>query len=166
MSIALLILGIILLASSVYFNLRPHIPAVIPAYGGLWVLQWGEWLTMPSVMLSYWGVMVMIVIIITSMQPQTIVKATQGLPHITIGSVCAMLTGATIGYAAMVIGAFAGAIVGGIYFARTPKGKGLAFPSKRFLQYLCAKGLPTVITVSLLGIAIMVAAAEYRWVLQ
>jgi hypothetical protein len=65
-------------------------------------------------------------------------------------------------YASMVIGAAVGAVAGGVFFARTPKGAALRFPSKRFLQYVCAKGFPTVISVSLTGIAIMVAVAAYN----
>ena len=64
--------------------------------------------------------------------------------------------------AAMIVGAVVGAVAGGIFFARTPKGAALHFPSKRFLQYLCAKGFPTVVSVSLLGMALMVAVVAIR----
>lgn len=80
-----------------------------------------------------------------------------------ITSVAGMLLGLMMGYyASMVIGAAVGAVAGGVFFARTPKGAALRFPSKRFLQYVCAKGFPTVISVSLTGIAIMVAVAAYN----
>ncbi len=161
MDIALLISGILLMLLSLYLCVRPHIPAVIAAYGGLWLMQWSELLVFPSVMLSYWGVMTMIVVIIVSMLPQPVVKATQGMRHITVGALAGMLLGATIGYAPMIIGAFAGALAGCVVFARTPKGSVLRFPSARFVQYFCAKGLPAVVTVSLVGIAIEVAAVQY-----
>lgn len=161
MNIVLLILGILLLALSIYLCVKPHIPAVIAAYGGIWMLQWSEFLAFPSVMLTYWGIMVMFVLIIVTMLPQNLVKATQGTTHITLASLCGMLSGATLGYASLIIGAFVGAAVGGVIFARTPKGAGLNFPSSRFLQYVCAKGLPAIIAISLVGIAIIVAAKEY-----
>lgn len=124
-------------------------------------MQWSGWLAFPSVMLSYWGVMTMVVIIIVSLLPQPLVKATQGMPHITVGSVAGMLVGAAVGYAPMIVGAFLGAAAGCVVFARTPKGSALGFPSARFVQYFCAKGLPAVVTVSLLGIAVEVAAVQY-----
>lgn len=161
MDISLLILGVLLLACALWLCIRPHIPAVIAAYGGLWLLQWGGWLAFPSVMLSYWGVMTVVVIIITSLLPQPLVKTTQGMVHITVASFAAMLLGMTMGYAPMIIGAFVGAAAGGVVFARSPKGRVLDFPSARFLQYICAKGLPVVIAVSLVGIAIEVALVQY-----
>ncbi len=163
MEIFLLVAGILLMASSLYFCIRPHIPAVIPAYCGLWLMQGSGILAFPGVMLSYWGAMVVVVIIITSMLPQPLVKATQGMVHITVGTLAAMLIGATIGYAPMIIGAVVGAAAGATVFARTPKGAALKFPSARFLQYFCAKGLPTIIAVSLIGIAIEVAAVQLAY---
>ena len=163
MDILLTILGIALLLLGLFLCLRPYVPSVLASYGGLWLLQWGGLIDIPTVTLSYWGVMVVIVVTISSMQSPVMVKATQGLPHILITSFAGMLLGMTMGYyASMVIGAVLGAAAGGIYFARTPKGAALQFPSKRFLQYLCAKGFPTVISVSLTGIALMVAIAAYN----
>ena len=161
MEVFLVISGILLLLFSLYFCIRPHIPAVIPAYGGIWLLQWSGMLHFPSVMLSYWGIMVVIVVTVSALLPPALVKATQGLFPIGITSLAGMLAGLSFGYAPMVIGAVAGTIAGGVYFSRTPKGAGLNFPSSQFLQYLCAKGFPTVISVSLTGIAILVALSKY-----
>ena len=161
MDVVLLISGILFMLSSLYFCVRPHIPAVIPAYGGLWLLQWSGMMAFPSVMMSYWGIMAVVVIIIVSMLPQPVVKATRGMAHITVGAVAGMLIGATIGYAPMIVGAFAGAFAGCMVFVRTPKGKALGLLTSRFVQYFCAKGLPVVVTVSILGIAIEVAAVQY-----
>ena len=141
--VLLTILGVMLLGLGLYLCVRPYVPSVLASYGGLWLLQWGGLMEVPTVTLSYWGVMVVIVVTINSMQQPALTKATQGLPQ-------------------MVIGAAVGAVAGGVFFARTPKGAALRFPSKRFLQYVCAKGFPTVISVSLTGIAIMVAVAAYN----
>ena len=72
-----------------------------------------------------------------------------------------MLLGMTFGYAPMIIGAFVGAVAGAVFFSRTPGGAGLKFPSSRFVQYFCAKGLPAVIVVCLFGIAIEVAVLQH-----
>lgn len=162
MNIFLLIAGILLLALSVYLIVRPHFPSVIASYGGLWALLLGDWLDVPMRMLTYWGAMVVVVLIITSMQQRTLVKATQGMVHICLGALTGMALGAVGGYALMVVGAAVGATLGAVVFARTPGGSGLDFPSQRFLQYLCAKGLPAVISVSIIGIAILIAAVEYE----
>lgn len=103
----------------------------------------------------------MLVIITLSMLPQTLVKATQGMTHITVSSLAGMLLGMTFGYAPMIIGAFVGAVAGAVFFSRTPGGAGLKFPSSRFVQYFCAKGLPAVIVVCLFGIAIEVAVLQH-----
>ena len=152
------ILGVMLLGLGLYLCVRPYVPSVLASYGGLWLLQWGGLMEVPTVTLSYWGVMVVIVVTINSMQQPALTKATQGLPQMLITSVAGMLLGLMMGYyASMVIGAAVGAVAGGVFFARTPKGA-----AQRFLQYVCAKGFPTVISVSLTGIAIMVAVAAYN----
>lgn len=161
--ILLTILGIAALMLGLFLCLRPYVPSVLASYGGLWLLQWGGMIDVPTVTLSFWGVMVVLVVMTNSMLSPTLVKATQGLPHILVTSAAGMLLGMTLGYyASMVVGAVVGAAAGAVFFARTPKGKGLQFPSQRFLQYLCAKGFPTVVSVVLTGIAIMVAIAAYN----
>jgi len=160
--ILLAISGIIMLLLGIYLCIRPHIPSVIASYGGIWLLQWSDILDFPSVMLSYWGIMVVIVVTILSMLPPTLVKATQGLVPMTVTSVAGMALGLTMGYAPMIVGAAVGTVAGAVFFSRTPKGAGLGFPSSRFLQYLCAKGFPVVISVSLTGIAMMLALMKYN----
>lgn len=161
MEILLASLGILLLLLGLYLCIRPHVPSVIASYAGIWMLQWSGMLNFPTVTLSYWGIMVVIVVTVSALLPPALVKATQGLFPIGITSLAGMLAGLSFGYAPMVIGAVAGTIAGGVYFSRTPKGAGLNFPSSQFLQYLCAKGFPTVISVSLTGIAILMALSKY-----
>lgn len=163
MDILLTVLGVLLMGVGLFLCLRPYVPSALASYGGLWLLQWGGLVDVPTVTLSFWGVVVVIVVTINSMQSPAMVKATQGLPHIVMTSMAGMLLGMMMGwYASMVIGAVVGAAAGGVFFARTPKGAALRFPSMRFLQYLCAKGFPTVVSVALTGIAMMVAIAAYN----
>ncbi|MDQ9826966.1 hypothetical protein RFZ44_27215, partial [Acinetobacter sp. 163] len=82
-----------MLLLGIYLCIRPHIPSVIASYGGIWLLQWSDILDFPSVMLSYWGIMVVIVVTILSMLPPTLVKATQGLVPMTVTSVAGMALG-------------------------------------------------------------------------
>lgn len=159
METLLAISGVAMLLLGLLLCVRPYVPPVIPSYGGIWLLQWSDALDFPSVMLSYWGVMAVIVVTVCVLLPPALVKATQGLPHIAGTAVAGMAVGMTIGYKSMIAGTILGTVAGAVFFARTEKGRGLDFPSSRFLQYLCAKGFPTVISVALTGIAIMVALA-------
>lgn len=160
MEILLLILGVLMMLLALWCCMRPHIPSVIPAYAGIWLLQWSRYLEFPSVMLAYWGVMVAIVVVVSSMLSPVLLKTTQGMLHITLSSLAGMLLGLSFGYAPMVVGAFVGAAAGTLFFSRTPKGAGLRGSTYRVVQYFCAKGLPAVITVSLAGIAIEVAIVQ------
>ena len=109
------ILGVMLLGLGLYLCVRPYVPSVLASYGGLWLLQWGGLMEVPTVTLSYWGVMVVIVVTINSMQQPALTKATQGLPQMLITSVAGMLLGLMMGYyASMVIGAAVGAGGGGV----------------------------------------------------
>lgn len=103
----------------------------------------------------FWGTAMIIVVSIGLMLPRRIVSSRLGMPYICGASLAGMLVGLALGsHAAMVAGAFAGAVLGGIAFAKTPAGKVLEFPTSRFLNYLCAKGLPAVVTMSIIGTAV------------
>ena len=163
MEISLIIAGAILMVGGIYLCIRPYVPSVIASYGGLWLLQWSGAVSVPAQALGYWGAMVFLVFTISSLQSPALTKATQGTVPITLTSLAGMVVGLSLAsYAALLVGAVGGAVAGGIFFARTPKGAALHFPSKRFLQYLCAKGFPTVVSVSLLGMALMVAVVAIR----
>ena len=159
MEMTLFILGIILIILSVFLCLKPYIPSVITAYGAVWLMQWSGRLDFPNVMLSYWGILTMIVIVITSMQPEALVKSTRGLRHITIGAVGGMFAGTTIGYSPMIIGSAVGALLGLVAYSRTKDGDALR-PLTPFFKYFMAKGLPAIITVALLGIILEVAMIQ------
>lgn len=162
METALAIHGIVLLLLGIYLCLRPHVPSALASYAGIWILEYSGKLDFPTVMLSYWGIMVAFVITVSLMQPQALVKATQGMAHTTTASLAGMFLGLTLGYSEMIIGAALGAVAGMFLFSRTPKGAALDIRTARFWQYLCAKGFPIVISVALSGIALMVALKEYR----
>ena len=160
MEILLLILGTILIALSVFLCLKPYIPSVITAYGAVWLMQFSGRLDFPNVMLSYWGVLTMIVIIIASMQPEALTKSTRGTTHITVGAIAGMFAGSTIGYSPMIIGTAVGALMGLIAYSRTKKGDALR-PMTPFLKYFMAKGLPTIISIAMLGIILEVSMIQH-----
>ena len=54
----------------------------------------------------------------------------------------------------MLLGTIIGTIIGQIAFSRTPNGKWLLFSKSNFIQYLCAKGLPAIVAVAMMGLAV------------
>ena len=97
-----------------------------------------------------------IVISLNFILPKTIAKSRLGVPYIFTAALAGMLVGLAISHAAMIVGAFIAAIIGGVTYARTPRGRVLDFPTHRFWNYLCAKGLPAVISFCTVGTAIYV----------
>ena len=110
---------------------------------------------LPGVELSgslymFWGVAMLIVIALNTILPRSVATSRVGVPYIVTSTLAGMLVGLTLSHAAMICGA----ILGGIAFARTPSGSVLAFPTHRFWNYLCAKGLPAIISLCIIGTAI------------
>lgn len=102
----------------------------------------------------FWGVAMLIVIALNYILPHAVVASRLGVSYIFTASLAGMLIGLSISHAAMIVGAFSAAILGGVAYGRTPKGRQLAYPTPRFWNYLCAKGLPAVISFSITGTTI------------
>lgn len=109
----------------------------------------------------FWGVAMIIVISLNFILPKTIAKSRLGIPYIFTAALAGMLVGLAISHAAMIVGAFVSAIIGGVAYARTPRGRVLDFPTNRFWNYLCAKGLPAVISFCTIGTSIYVLVATF-----
>lgn len=105
--------------------------------------------------LIFWGVATVLVLILSFMLPKSISGSRRGLGYIAGAALAGALVGLVISHAWMIIGGVAGAVLGSIAYSRTPAGKALGFPSSKFLNYLCAKGLPAVIAVCMAGTAIL-----------
>ena len=72
----------------------------------------------------------------------------------TVVLLAGCLLGMLVGARVMVLGVVLGAFVGQMAYSRTPEGKWLKFPTSTFIQYFCAKSLPAIVAVSMLGIAV------------
>lgn len=143
---------ILALATGLVFVTGPF--GVICSYLGLAVASIAL-STAPSLAtLIFWGVAAAIVVMLNILLPKNVANSRLGVNWLAVGSVAGMLVGLTMGHAAMVIGAVVGMLFGGVAFAKTPKGSALGFPSSKFFNYLCAKGLPMVVTVSIIGTAV------------
>lgn len=97
-----------------------------------------------------WGVAMVISVALEFMLPGAVARSRRGVPYMAGAAMAGAFAGLAIGsQAAIVIGAVAGAAFGGIAYGRTPAGSVLQFPSSRFVNYLCAKGLPAAVAMSL-----------------
>ncbi|MDE5751883.1 MAG: hypothetical protein K2H88_04510 [Duncaniella sp.] len=160
MTIAIISIMLLLCAATLSFSRATY--AAVTAFLGLCAtgLLPGE--TLPLSGYIFWAVAMLIVVALGLILPPAINGSRIGTPYVCGASMAGMLVGlATSSHAAMVAGAFIGAVLGGIAFAKTPAGKILEFPTSKFLNYLCAKGLPVVVTMSIIGTAAAVLIAAW-----
>ncbi|WP_295730101.1 hypothetical protein [uncultured Muribaculum sp.] len=156
-----LVIGLVLMAVSLYLIVRPYFPASATAYAGLWMMKWSHVIHPADWLMTSWGIAVAMVLVIDMLQPRNLARCTNGMTYIGIGAIVGMMVGMTgLSYLWMVVGAAVGVIAGGYVYARTPAGKPIGFPSARFFQYLCAKGFPAVVTATVIGIAFMLWIIE------
>ena len=74
--------------------------------------------------------------------------------YIGLGALMGCLLGMAIEARFMLLGTIIGAIMGQVAFSITPHGKWLRLSRSNFIQYLCAKGLPAVVAVAMIGVGI------------
>lgn len=147
--------GLGLLAAALFLMVRPYLPAALVAYAGMWLMKLSGAIVPTERTLASWGMAVAVVVIIDSLQPRSLARCANGMAYIGGGAVVGMAVGmTTLAYLWMAVGAAVGALAGGFAYSRTPAGRPLAFPSARFFHYLCAKGLPAVVTATIIGIAL------------
>lgn len=128
--------------------------AVAAAYAGM--LGIGLILpTVPTTALIFWGIATVIVVALGFMLPKTVVNSRRGVGYIAGAALAGAFVGMVMSHEWMIIGAVVGALLGGIAYSRTPAGKVMEFPSSKFFNYLCAKGLPAIITVCIVGTSVL-----------
>lgn len=126
----------------------------IIAYAGLWCLFFTPGLTVSAEALVFWGVAALIALGICTLLPKWVSDSRKGVGYIVTAAIAGTLVGMLISSAGLIIGAVLGAFCGALAFSRTPAGAPLKFPSSEFINYMCAKGLPTVVTTSIAGIVL------------
>lgn len=160
-SIVIIVLSMLLLLAGLAGCFMSHRYAVAYAYAGLI----GVGLTCSDVSygpLLFWGVASAIVIAINFMLPRAVTTSRKGTGYIVGAVVAGTFTGMIVSHAWMIVGAAVGAVLGGIAYSRTPEGGVLGFPGSRFFNYLCAKGLPAIVTASIAGTTVEWLIAALR----
>lgn len=108
----------------------------------------------PSQTLWFWGSCSLLAWGICVLLPRQVMDSRFGLNYIAVGALAGTFVGILISLAAMIIGALLGAFCGALAFSRTPAGKTMRFPSRQFLNYLCAKGLPSAVCMCIAALTV------------
>ncbi|MDE5734242.1 MAG: hypothetical protein K2H83_03765, partial [Duncaniella sp.] len=102
----------------------------------------------------FWGAAMLTAVALCCVLPRPIALSRKGVPYIAGASLAGSMAGMAAGSgAATIIGAVAGALLGGVAYGQTPAGRALQFPSPKFFNYLCAKGLPAATAMSMTALA-------------
>lgn len=160
MTIFLVILGSLLMAAAVvltFLSVR-YSPAV--AFFGLVAFGFSGIAPMGTDLFVFWGIASLIAMGVNFMLPREVACSRVGVGYVATATIVGLVVGLLMSEAAMIIGALLGAVAGGIAFSRTPRGRAVDFPSSRFVNYICAKGLPAVITLCQCGV-VAVQALTY-----
>nr|MBD5376751.1 hypothetical protein [Bacteroides sp.] len=107
--------------------------------------------------LLFWLATAVLVMVLNITLPRHIATSRTGLGYIAGGSLTGLFAGYLIAPSWIVLGAVIGTVLGAIAYSFTPAGRQLEFPSGKFVQYLCAKGLPAVVTLALSALTILLA---------
>ena len=160
MQYILLVLGILALACAVALLFYPRwVAAAVPAYAGMLLLHWSYFISVPLSTFLFWGVATIIVWGLVRMSPQGEIDGNRASNiynalYIGASAIAGGLLGMVVDARILVLGVILGAFVGTLAYSRTPAGRWLGVASSTFLKYFCAKSLPVVVAVAIIGIAI------------
>lgn len=153
--IMLLVLGALCLVGAMVCLFWSRVAAALPAYAGLVLLHVSTYIYLPVKTFVFWGVATLLVVGIQRLLPPGEPNGGKaGKVYVGISALAGCLLGMVVGARAMVLGVVLGSFVGQMAYSRTPEGGWLKFPTSTFIQYFCARSLPVVVAVSMLGIAI------------
>lgn len=151
---AFTVVGMLLLIAGVTLCFLSNPYAVAAAYTGMLAVGLTA-VHSSATSLIFWGVAAVIVLVIQYLLPRNVARSRLGIGYIAGAALAGAFVGMVMSHGWMIVGAAVGAILGGIAFSRTPDGAGMEFPSSKFLNYLCAKGLPAVVVMSIAGTTVL-----------
>ncbi len=152
----LLITGLLLLVAALGFTLFPRMFAPLSAFAGLLVLHMGYHIFVPPRYLWFWAVAAMIAAAIYHLAPvgEPDGKRVSNLYIVSTG-VAGILLGILLEPRIMVLGAIIGTALGVMAYSGTPAGRWLRSSWRYWVHYYAAKALPAVVTISIVGVALM-----------
>lgn len=153
--VLLLALGLLCMAAAIVLMFKPRVPAAVPAYAGLLALHESTCIYLTDNAITFWLLCTVIItaihIVMPKKEPE---KSRVSTLYITLGGAAAMMLAMAADPRFMVLGVILGALLGTLAYCKTPKGKWVKFPSLTFIHYFCAKGLPLIIALAMMGIAV------------
>ena len=153
MSTLCLILGIASLLGAIIMAYRPIVPSVILSYVAMWVFNFGHHVMFDHSTMLFWGIATMLVLLIRMGQSHD-KPDTKGLGYIATGALVGCVVGMLMSHAGIILGSALGSALGLMAFCRTPNGSDLRFPSKEWVMQLASKGLPIIVSMSIIGIVL------------
>lgn len=148
MQMFLLVIGVILLSAAIILAYRPVVPAAVVAYAALWSLRQSGFVNLSAGAMLYWGIAVIIVLLLDHLQPDT-AHGRGGLAYICTGILAGVVLGFTIAaQAGTIIGAAAGAVIGAVAYRRTPSGTRI---TEHYARHCLRLAVPALIALVQLG---------------
>lgn len=143
----------LLAGASVVLAYMSRWPAAVLAYAALVAAECGGILQMGAGDMIFWGAATVVVLAILYLLPGEIRGATIGMPYFATGALAGAFVGlCTNTVAGVVAASFAAVCLSSLIAGRARQCAILGFPSRRYFNYLCAKGLPLVVIFSMIGI--------------
>lgn len=157
LSIILLIIATILLIVAFVLTIKPLWVAAVPAWCAMMLLYWAGYIhpaTLPVWKIAMWAMATAIVVALRRYQPEGEPDGRNtGNLYIGLASMVGALLGIVMGPNYVLLGTIVGAVVGLMAYSRTPHGKWIKFASSTFIQYFCARCLPAIVAVAIIGIS-------------
>lgn len=148
----LIVIAVILLSSAATVSFRPAMPPALPAYAGLWVLDFSGLIDPDRQLMVFWGIATFIAVLIGMAMPMRRGTRRGGYTSVAAGTIIGMLAGIyTYPGAGIVCGSFLGALIGYVLYRRSPRGNRDRSP---FITSFCGIGLPAIVTFSIIGVAL------------
>lgn len=153
----LLVLGLVALAAALWLVLRPwRVAAAVPAFAGLVLLHFSYYIEVPLRAFVFWGIATAMVAGLTYLSPSGEPDGNRASNlYVGLSAMAGCLLGMLVEARLMMLGVVIGAIVGTLAYSNTPAGRWLKKqPFTTMMQYFGAKGLPVIVAVGIVGIAI------------
>ena len=143
------ILIISLLIATLPLSFISATAATVTAFAAL-VLSYFAGAVIAPGMLLFWGVATAIVVALRVMLPRTVTSHHDGMVYIAAGAVAGLFIGIAVYPSASAAAIIAGTLLGALAYSTTPVGRArLGFPSRKAVNYLCAKGLPVIVALTM-----------------
>ena len=151
----LLIVGIACMALALVLVLIPRWVAAVPAYAAMVCLHLGYHITVPAFTFVFWGIATAMVLGLFYISPRGEIDGNKASNfYVGLSAIAGCLLGMILNVNVMVLGTVLGAAVGLLAYMRTPAGRWLSTPPMNFVRYFCAKALPAIVAVAIIGISI------------